>query len=97
MKAIIIKSHNPIREPVTKKDDAETLDEYIYTYYLVDDNFDVDNLDKYCYSSDDDKYDSSKVFQFYKGYHWVLNCVDVDTSKMTWKQELKASYPKLII
>jgi hypothetical protein len=97
MKCVIIKSYNPVREPITKKHIVEILDEYIYTYYLVDDNFDMECLEKYCYTSDDDQYVPSKVFQFYKGEHWILNCVDVDTTKNTWKKELKASYPKLII
>lgn len=88
MKCIIIKSHNPAED---------MLDEYVYTYYLMHDNFNMDNFEKYCYTTDDEEYDPSKVFQFYKGEHCVLNCVNVDTTNATWKKELKKLYNQLII
>lgn len=93
-----MKSYNPQVKPITPIYENETLDEYIYTYILVNDDLDIDRINDYCFKSDDDIcYDGTKFLQLYRGEHWILNCIDVDTTKNTWKKDLKNMYPQLII
>jgi hypothetical protein len=98
MKCIIIKSYNPQRKPIAPLYENEELDEYIYTYILENDDFVLDKINDYCFESDEDTCcDGKKYLQFYRGEHWILNCIDVDTTTKKWKKDIKNMYPQLII